>query len=131
MLNRRLLSKAVGLGALTAGLMPWLARSGESISAKDVPKAKAREIEVIAQRFKYTPNVVRVREGETVVLLVKSLDFVHGMNFPDYGVRADLVPGQITRITLSPKPAGKYDFVCDNFCGDEHEEMHGQVVVGT
>ena len=24
---------------------------------------------------------------------------------------------------------GVYDFLCDNFCGDEHETMHGRMIV--
>jgi cytochrome c oxidase subunit 2 len=129
-MKRRQFARLLGLGVCAAGLWPWRARSQASSVAKAGTEAKPREIEVIAQRFKYTPSVLRVAEGETVVLLAKSLDFVDGMNFPAHGVRADLLPGLITRVTLPPKPAGRYDFVCDNFCGDGHEEMHGQVLVG-
>jgi len=60
---------------------------------------------------------------------IRSLDFVHGMNIPDLGMRLDLVPGRVTRLELQPKAAGTIDFVCDNFCGDGHEEMHGRFVV--
>lgn len=123
MVSRRLFSSMLGLGMTGAGALPLLARSNEST-------ASAREIEVVAQRFKYTPNEIHVREGEAVVLLVKALDFVHGMRFPDYGLRYDLMPGKITRVLLSPKTIGTYDFVCDNFCGDGHEDMHGQIIVG-
>ena len=35
----------------------------------------------------------------------------------------------VTRIALPPMPAGTYDFLCDNFCGDGHESMHGRLVV--
>lgn len=91
----------------------------------------AREIELTAQRFQYTPNEIHVKAGEAVVLVCRSLDFVHGMNLPDYGMRADLMPGQLTRVPLAPKPAGVYEFLCDNFCGDGHEGMHGRIVVGT
>lgn len=88
-----------------------------------------RVIEIIAQRFRFTPHEIQLKVGEPVMLAIKSLDFVHGMNIPDFGKRADLVPGQITRIELLPSTSGTFDFVCDNFCGDGHEEMHGRFVV--
>jgi cytochrome c oxidase subunit II len=88
-----------------------------------------REIEMVARRFNFTPNEIALKLNEPVVLLVRSLDFIHGFNVPDLGMRFDLVPGRVTRIELRPQKAGMIDFVCDNFCGDEHEEMHGRFVV--
>jgi cytochrome c oxidase subunit 2 len=67
--------------------------------------------------------------GERVVVAINSVDFVHGMNIPDLGKRLDLVPGRATRLELQPKAPGVIDFVCDNFCGEGHEEMHGRFVV--
>jgi heme/copper-type cytochrome/quinol oxidase subunit 2 len=32
-------------------------------------------------------------------------------------------------VALPAAPPGSYDFVCDNFCGDHHEEMHGRMIV--
>ena len=56
-------------------------------------------------------------------------DFVHGMNIPDLKKRLDLVPGRVTRLELQPKTAGVIEFLCDNFCGEGHETMHGRFVV--
>ena len=88
-----------------------------------------RVIKMTARRFRYEPNEIPVKVGERVVVEVDSVDFVHGMNIPDLGKRFDLVPGKITRVELQPKAPGVIDFVCDNFCGDGHEEMHGRFVV--
>ena len=91
--------------------------------------AMPRVVEMVAQRFKFTPNEIHLRRGERVVLAIQSLDFVHGMNMPDFGLRADLPPGQVTRIALQPMHSGTFDFLCDNFCGDGHETMHGHFIV--
>ena len=88
-----------------------------------------RVIAVTARRFAYEPNEIALKAGEAVVVEIRSLDFVHGMNIPDLGKRLDLVPGRVTRLELQPKTAGVIDFVCDNFCGEGHEEMHGRFVV--
>jgi len=91
--------------------------------------AGPRTIEMTAHRFAYEPNEIALRAGERVVIAIRSLDFVHGMNIPDLGMRLDLVPGRVTRLELQPKVPGTIDFVCDNFCGDGHEEMHGRFIV--
>ena len=91
--------------------------------------AEPRVIELTARRFTYTPNEIALRAGERVVIAIQSIDFVHGMNLPDLHMRLDLVPGRITKLELHPKTPGVIDFVCDNFCGDGHEEMHGRFVV--
>jgi cytochrome c oxidase subunit 2 len=88
-----------------------------------------REIELTAQRFRFTPGVITMKVGEPVLLLIRSLDFMHGFHVPELGLRADLVPGRVTRVSITPKTAGRLDFVCDNFCGDHHEEMNGHFTV--
>lgn len=121
--RRDLLRQASVWGAASASLAVLAVRS--QVFAEEPP----RVIEVVAKRFKFTPADIPMKVGERVVLHVRSLDFVHGMNLPDFGKRADLVPGQITRIELQPQRSGTFDFVCDNFCGDGHEEMHGRLIV--
>ena len=86
-------------------------------------------VTLTARRFRYEPEEIPLKVGERVVVLITSLDFVHGMNIPDLGKRLDLVPGRESRLELQPMRPGVIDFVCDNFCGAGHEEMHGRFVV--
>ena len=88
-----------------------------------------REIKIVAQRFSYTPNEIILKNGEPVRLEFTSLDFVHGFNVPDLNIRADLPPGKVIIIHLTPQKAGTYDFICDNFCGAGHEDMGGKIIV--
>lgn len=95
-----------------------------------VARAQApREIEITAQRFKFTPNVIPLKAGEPVVLLIRSLDFAHGFFVPDLNLRTDLMPGRVTRLELTPKSPGQLAFLCDNFCGEGHEGMDGHFIV--
>ena len=91
--------------------------------------SQPRVIEMTARRFAYEPKEITLKAGERVVIAIRSLDFMHGMNLPDLGMRLDLVPGRVTRLDLHPTVPGVIDFVCDNFCGDGHEEMQGRFVV--
>ena len=112
-----------GLTATAAALF------GGGLLSRAFAQAEPRTIEITARRFRYEPAEIELEAGRPVVVLIRSLDFVHGMNIPDLGKRLDLVPGRITRLELKPDKAGVIDFVCDNFCGDGHEEMHGRFVV--
>lgn len=52
-----------------------------------------------------------------------------GFNVPDLGLRADIVPGQTTRLRIVPGKVGTFTFFCDVFCGTGHEEMTGMITV--
>jgi len=52
-----------------------------------------------------------------------------GFTVPAAKERADLMPGQVTRIRMGPKSAGEFDFLCDNFCGSGYKEMSGKIIV--
>ncbi|MFT7772060.1 cupredoxin domain-containing protein [Roseateles sp.] len=100
--------------------------SAAAVVALKAARAQApREIEVTAQRFRFTPNVIPLKAGEPVVLLIRSLDFAHGFFVPDLDLRTDLMPGRVIRLAITPQAPGRLAFLCDNFCGDGHEGMDG------
>jgi cytochrome c oxidase subunit 2 len=120
--RRICLSAVYGIGALLSGAV--INAQGQ---AKTV--AKERVIKIQAKKFVYTPNQIVLKKGEPVVLEFTSVDFVHGFKIPDMNIRADLPPGKVTQVRLTPDKAGEYDFLCDNFCGSGHEEMSGKITV--
>jgi cytochrome c oxidase subunit 2 len=115
------------LRGLGAGLA--LAAAGASSVKAAAAKAKEKIIKVEAKKFVYTPNRIVLKKGQAVVLEITALDFTHGFKIPDWNIRADLPPGQVTKIPLKPDTVGEFDFLCDNFCGTGHEEMSGKIIV--
>jgi len=109
---------ATGGGLVLGPLAPRAARAQEP-----------REIAVVARRFSFTPREITLKLGERVVLALVAEDFAHGFSVPDLSLRADLMPERTVRLELQPQQAGRFEFLCDNFCGDEHEDMHGWLVV--
>lgn len=114
--RRRTLGVATGLVA--AGLGFGAARA-----------QAAREIPITAQRFHFSPAEIPLARGERVVLLLQSMDFAHGFSVPQLGLRTDFMPGLVVRLELQAGDPGIIDFLCDNFCGSGHEQMHGHFVV--
>lgn len=94
-------------------------------------KPRERVIKIEARKFRFSPNVIEVKQGESVVLELTALDFSHGFSLPDFKLRADLVIGKPVRVPLKPEQAGQFGFLCDNFCGSGHEEMAGTLIVKT
>jgi cytochrome c oxidase subunit 2 len=86
-------------------------------------------IPMTVKRFEYSPHEIRLKKGVPVVLEITSLDVPHGFNLPDFGVRADVVPGMPAHVRLVPDKTGTFTFRCDVFCGTGHEDLDGTIVV--
>jgi len=125
MLKRRTMKHAMGMLAC-AGIALGLA-----VDAQENQKQAGQErvVQIVAQRFSYTPSEIVLQAGQPTVLAFTALDFTHGFSIPELKIRADLLPGQVTRVHLRPEKPGVYEFLCDNFCGAGHEQMNGKIVV--
>ena len=111
----------VGLGWLLSAT----AIGGVGVAAQ--PKEKV--IKIVARRFSYSPNHLDLKLGVPVVLEFKTADVLMGFNAPDFQVRADIVPGKVVRVPLTPDKVGTFTFLCDIFCGSGHETMSGTITV--
>ena len=100
-----------------------------SLFAQRAQHGQERVIKMSVKRFEYAPREIVLKRGVPVVLEISSLDVPHGFNLPDLKVRADIVPGQVTRVRLVPDRAGTFTFRCDVFCGTGHEELDGSITV--
>jgi cytochrome c oxidase subunit 2 len=118
----RYAAAALCLGVAAAGYQYGLAPA----MAAD---AQAVRIAVAATKFAFGPQEIRVKKGSRVTIVLTSPDFVHGFSVPDFKVRADGIPGKTVEVTFVADKAGKFIFLCDNFCGEDHDRMTGWLVV--
>jgi cytochrome c oxidase subunit 2 len=86
-------------------------------------------IKITAQKFEFTPKEITLKKGVPVVLELTSLDVHHGFNCPDLGIRADIYPGKITKVSIVPDKIGSFPFHCDYYCGEGHEDMTGMIII--
>ena len=110
---------------LAAALGAGLVSAGDYAS---VP-TEAPIIKIVAKKFEYTPNVIKLKKGVPVVLEFTTLDVLMGFKVPDLGIRTDIIPGKVSRVRLVPDKVGTFPFLCDIFCGSGHENMTGSIVV--
>ena len=99
-----------------------------AVWAADIP-APAQRVEIVATKFEFSIREIRVSKGKPVTIVLTSHDFVHGFAIPDFNIRTDGIPGKTVAITFTPDRAGKFIFLCDNFCGDGHDRMMGFLIV--
>jgi cytochrome c oxidase subunit 2 len=86
-------------------------------------------IRISARKFAFLPGVLTLKRGIPVVLEFAATEVVMGFSAPDFNLRADIIPGQVARVRLVPERIGRFEFLCDIFCGDGHEGMHGTIEV--
>ena len=60
---------------------------------------------------------------------ITSRDVIHGFWIPEFRNKADMVPGLITTIRVTPTRAGTYRIVCTEFCGVAHSKMFAKAVI--
>jgi cytochrome c oxidase subunit 2 len=88
-----------------------------------------RVVEISAKKFEYAPNVVTLKKGQPVTLRVTALDRAHGLLVPAFHIDLDAIPGTPAETTFTPAESGKFDAICDHYCGSGHGNMKMTFVV--
>lgn len=92
--------------------------------------AVAREtIEMTAEDFHFTPEVLRVKKGTLVTLKIKSIDGTHGFNLGAFGIDERLDENETKLIEFYAGQEGEYGFRCSHFCGLGHLGMTGKLII--
>ncbi len=78
----------------------------------------------------FEPATLFVREGEEVVVNLKSADLFHRFYLPAFGVGpVDVEPGHMATVRFRASRAGVYQYYCTSMCGSCHFYMRGWLVV--
>ena len=84
-------------------------------------------------RSHYTPDIVRVKEGDKVVFnwtnVETARDATHGFGLHAYNVNLSIDPGATERAEIVATRAGVYPYYCTEFCSALHMELTGWLLV--
>ncbi len=105
-------------------LLAMAVLNGHSVRSED-----SNIIKVSAKRYEFTPSEITLKKGVPVVLQLSTEDRSHGFCAPSLNLRADILPGKVTELKVTPQKSGDFDFFCDIFCGSGHESMLGKIKV--
>jgi cytochrome c oxidase subunit 2 len=113
--------------------------SGIVLSRNDAEAQNTLRVNVTAQQFAWTfsyPDahnatspVLRLPEGRSVELDMRSLDVIHAFFVPQFRTNEDIVPGLVTTVHVTPDRLGTYELVCNELCGLGHSLMNTEAVV--
>jgi nitrous-oxide reductase len=86
-----------------------------------------------AIRSHFTPDTIRVKQGDTVHLHISNLeqahDATHGFAVGSYNINLSLEPGEHENVTFVADKPGVYPIYCTEFCSALHLEMAGYFLV--
>jgi cytochrome c oxidase subunit II len=117
------------------GVFGWAAR--DFITLAD-PPADALPITVVAKQWMWKLqqrngrreiNELHVPQGEPVVVTMTSEDVIHSFFIPAFRIKQDVLPGRYTRLWFTATQLGEFPLFCSEYCGSEHSQMTGRVVV--
>ena len=76
-----------------------------------------------------TRNTLHLPAGMPVDVEVSSQDVIHSFWVPRLAGKIDAVPGHLNRLRIQADHPGRYEGLCNEFCGLGHAEMRFTVIV--
>jgi len=109
------------------------------LSRNDAQAENTLRVNVLAQQFEFTfsyPDarnatspVLRLPEGRSVELYMRSLDVIHSVFVPQFSQKEDIVPGLVTQLHITPTRVGTFPLECTELCGLGHSLMRSEAIV--
>lgn len=107
-----------------------MALPGAVILPRAVAAQERQVVEMVAERFTFTPSRLEIPVGTTVEIHIRSEDTDHGFHLVNG--RNVIVPkrrqGEAVVVFEAEAP-GVYQFECSKLCGAGHNFMKGEIVV--
>ncbi len=104
------------------------------------PPANAMNIYVVGKQWMWKAehpggqheiNSLHVPTGQPVQLTIISQDVFHSFSIPAFRVKREAIPGRYTTVWFEATTPGTYHLFCTQYCGTNHSQMIGDVVVMT
>jgi cytochrome c oxidase subunit 2 len=113
--------------------------SGIVLVKNDRAGANPLNVNVTARQFAWTFSYpgqgnltsaqLRLPVGRSVELHLTALDVIHSFWVPEFGQKQDALPGQDTKLVITPTKTGTYPVICTELCGLGHALMRTSAIV--
>lgn len=77
-------------------------------------------VDVVASRYRYAPENVTARVGDTLVFRVTSADVTHGFAIEGLHAGVEIPPGETVEVRVKVTSEGSFTIYCTVFCGTGH-----------
>ena len=99
-------------------------------SARSARQQETRVIDIVVERFSFTPSECRVKAGAPVEIRLQSEDTDHGFRILGTAINVT-IPKRgrgVATVTFVPPQPGEYVFECSKLCGAGHSFMRGTII---
>lgn len=93
------------------------------------PVVSRKEFIITAKQWSFSPAVIKVKKGDTVVLKLKSADVAHSLVIPEFKINAAIKPGETKIVEFVADKTGSFASACGVYCGVGHVGMTGTLIV--
>jgi len=100
-------------------------------NAKNDKGRKIQKVNVVAERFNFTPSKIKVQQGTLLEITLTSDDTFHGFRIPSMQVN-QVIPARgrgSVKVLFDAKEKGSFAFECSRPCGAGHTMMRGVITV--
>ena len=87
------------------------------------------EVYVVAQTFIFLPDPIEVPANNEVTFYVTSRDVIHSFTIVGTNANTMAIPGEVATMTVEFDEPGEYGVICNEYCGSQHHEMEGELIV--
>jgi cytochrome c oxidase subunit 2 len=104
------------------------------------PPAYASDVYIVGKQWMWKAqhpegvseiNQLHVPVNVPTRLIMTSQDVIHSFFIPAFRIKQDVLPGRYTSIWFEATKPGTYHLFCAEYCGTDHAQMGGSVVVMT
>lgn len=114
-------------GACAFGLIFLLVSTKPEKSEEDAAAESGKpQLKITASNFQFDQAEYRVKKGETVQVVLKNKEGVHGVDIAQLGIT--LTGKDLSKEVTFDKP-GTYEIVCAVPCGVGHTNMKAKLIV--
>lgn len=122
--------KPSGMNAVTHERDPFAVDGGKERIER---RADGVHVYMTAVRSHFTPDIIRVKQGETVHFHITNIeqakDATHGFTVGSHSFNLSLEPGKHANVSMVADKAGVFPMYCTEFCSALHLEMAGYFLV--
>jgi cytochrome c oxidase subunit 2 len=103
---------------------PW-----SNPGVREIVPGEKYDVYILSKTWQYLPAEITIPAGASVTFYVTSMDVQHGFKIQDTNINVQIVPGHVSKMTVTFDTPGTYDFICTEYCGAAHGAMAGKVIV--
>jgi cytochrome c oxidase subunit II len=101
---------------------------GEENGYPIVAPPPGSDIYLLGRMWSWEP-ILKLEKDAEYILHLSSLDVNHGFALYPINVNFQVVPGYDYGLRITPTEAGEFLIICNEFCGINHHNMLGKVIV--